>query len=449
VLFPTTEEMMNNWSNKLAWALCLSYGQKTMFSWVTLDGQVGNGGFVQFYYNGYGWYIPTILKGLAHIGEEKVAALIRKAHDLYLRDKDIMDEGMEGDLFGSDLYEQMDELSALDNEYYKISYSVFDVLDPYVRAHPCEFCVDEEGEEIDPLLTGEFRHYYPDGAIRDSFSINKGQLIGRFKRYYPCGQLMEQLVYDAGRFTGEKEEFYETGILKCRTSQVEGKEWIRWEWFFDDGTPEKIEHRTKNFDTMLRDGTFYRSLYWDGMHIGEYKEWYRNGQLRTCYTHLSHHKYTGKYLKYHENGMIEYEIEYDDTGEQVSRYYNPRPTTGELIQICLTADDLEKVKESARKLYSNEYDQYEFREQLISRLEAIDLAGLNEKEKQRLMMIIREAELEDGTNKRPVVGKHLWEINQDAAFYRALAERTKAILDRLLFWFPAGAFQLFAFAPIP
>jgi hypothetical protein len=34
------------------------------------------------------------------------------------------------------------------------------------------------------------------------------------------------------------------------------------------------------------------------------------------------------------------------------------------------------VEETARKLYYNESDQYEFREQLISRLEAIDLAGL-------------------------------------------------------------------------
>jgi antitoxin component YwqK of YwqJK toxin-antitoxin module len=319
VLFPRTEETKERWSNELAWTLRLSYGQKAIWFWTTLDGQVRNGAFVQFYYNGFAYYVPTILKGLSYIGEEKVASLISKAHELYLEKKDVMDEGMEDDLFGSDLYEQMDELTALTDEYYKISCSLFDVLDPYVRTHPNGFCVDEEGKEIDPLLNGDIKTYYPEGGIRDSFYIDKGQLVGRFNRYYPNGQLMEQLVYEAGRFTGEKEVFYEDGILKCRTTRVEGNDWVRWEWFFDDGTPEKIEHRTKDITNLPRQFIYYPSLYEVGVRIGEYKEWYRNGQLQISCTYLGDYIHTGKYLQYHENGMIKYEIDYNEAGERISR----------------------------------------------------------------------------------------------------------------------------------
>src|SRR4051794_22543445 len=57
VLFPRTEETEEaKWSNELAWTLRLSYGQKAIWFWTTLDSQVTNGAFVQFYYNGYAYY---------------------------------------------------------------------------------------------------------------------------------------------------------------------------------------------------------------------------------------------------------------------------------------------------------------------------------------------------------------------------------------------------------
>jgi hypothetical protein len=84
------------------------------------------------------------------------------------------------------------------------------------------------------------------------------------------------------------------------------------------------------------------------------------------------------------------------------------------------------VEETARKLYYNESDQYEFREQLISRLEAIDLAGLSKREKTRLNIIIGETKLIDCTNRRPIIGKYSWKINQDADFFRAMAGTCKS-----------------------
>lgn len=433
-LFPKTPEMMKNWSNGLAWALRLSYGQKAMFYWATLDGQVSNGGFVQFYDNGYARYIPTILKGLAYIGEEKVAAMIRKAHALYLEDEDMTDEGVEDDLFGNDFYEQMDELSLLDNEYYKVSYGVFGVWNNYVRTHPDEFCFDEDGKKIDPLLTGDFQCYHGDGSIRDAFSIDKGRLVGQFKRYYPGGQLLENLWYDNGCFTGEKEEFYETGFLRCRTERVGYKDWIRQEWFFEDGRTERVEHRTRDITNLPRQFIYYPSLYEEGVRIGAYKEWYRNGRLKKSCTHLGNYKYIGKYRAYRENGTFDYEIEYDKAGEEVSRCFSPRPSPDDLVQICLTTDDLEIVKETAQQLYYHESDPYISLDELLSKIEALNVAILSEKEKARLKIIIQETRLTEGINRRSIIGKYYEEVKQDTAYFKALADRAKKILDQLLLW---------------
>ena len=62
----------------------LSYGQKALYYWWYVDAQVTNGGFTQFYYNGYGKYVPTIIKGLKHIGDNKMAGIVNRSYEIYL-----------------------------------------------------------------------------------------------------------------------------------------------------------------------------------------------------------------------------------------------------------------------------------------------------------------------------------------------------------------------------
>jgi len=42
--------------------------RKHFYYWWYVDAQVTNGGFTQFYYNDYGMYVPTIIKGLKQMG---------------------------------------------------------------------------------------------------------------------------------------------------------------------------------------------------------------------------------------------------------------------------------------------------------------------------------------------------------------------------------------------
>ena len=98
----------------------LSPGQKALYFWWYLDGQVTNGGFVQFYYNGYDVYVPAIVEGLEYIGDKKMASLMKLAHKVYLDNKKLVDTARKQDVFGGDLYDQLDGLSDLDDKYYEI-----------------------------------------------------------------------------------------------------------------------------------------------------------------------------------------------------------------------------------------------------------------------------------------------------------------------------------------
>ena len=61
----------------------LSYGQKALYYWWYLDAQVTNGGFAQFYSNGYGHYIPAIINCLEYVGATAMANLAKKAEKVY------------------------------------------------------------------------------------------------------------------------------------------------------------------------------------------------------------------------------------------------------------------------------------------------------------------------------------------------------------------------------
>src|SRR5579862_2515298 len=56
-----------------------SPGQKALWFYWYLDGQVTNGGFIQFYWNGFAKYLPAIIDGLKLIGDNQTIELIQKA----------------------------------------------------------------------------------------------------------------------------------------------------------------------------------------------------------------------------------------------------------------------------------------------------------------------------------------------------------------------------------
>lgn len=272
----------------------LSYGQKALYYWWYVDAQVTNGGFVQFYYNGYGPYVPTIIKGLEHIGDKEMAALIQRAENSYQKNKKQIDKAREADLFGSDLYERLEELSALDDLYYQLHEKTMSVIEKYFRRNPNEIGVDEEGKEFDMNFSGECKTYYGDNAIKEVFCLENGVIHGEFRSFYENGKAKEQIQYSQGVQTGERVEYYENGNKKYTIRKDPVVQQFEHLWYYENGNPRKLEHKKADKDERM----------------GEYKEWYENGQLAKAGSYISAYERDGSWLEFHEDGSKKLEAEF-------------------------------------------------------------------------------------------------------------------------------------------
>jgi antitoxin component YwqK of YwqJK toxin-antitoxin module len=270
---------------------CLSYAQKALYYWWYLDAQVTNGGFVQFYYNGFAHYVPTIIKGLEHIGDKKMAALVAKADRFYQKHKDRFEEEQENDLFESDLYDEFDGLSALDQAYYALNKKTMTLIEKYIRKHPGEICLDENGNEFDSKYSGECRTYYDSHTPKEIFTLLNGVVDGVFTSFYENGQTKEAIVYKNGDPTGERTEWFANG--NTQYTVVHTGALAAHTWYYENGQPKKLEHRPP--------GTNER--------IGEYKEWFDNGQLAKAGTYLSNYERKGAWVEFYSNGNRKLEAE--------------------------------------------------------------------------------------------------------------------------------------------
>ncbi|RYE56778.1 MAG: DUF4375 domain-containing protein [Sphingobacteriales bacterium] len=272
----------------------LSYPQKALLFWLNVDGQVTNGGFVQLYYNRFGRYVPATIKGLLHIGDKTMAELIQKAEDIYQKNKRLMEKAMKKDLFGSDLYERLSEMGELDTKYYKINAETLSNFEKYIRNHPDQFCVDEEGREFDMNYTGEYKVFYNSKKLKDHFYVASGLVDGVFTRYYENGNIQKQSNFIRGVPTGESSEYFENGNKKYTVSIDSESNQLECSSYYENGTPDQLEH--KRIDKNER--------------IGEFKKWYDNGQLAESGTYVSAYQREGKWLEFFKNGQPRKEADF-------------------------------------------------------------------------------------------------------------------------------------------
>jgi hypothetical protein len=114
-----------------------SPGQKTLYFFWYLDGQVTNGGFAQFYFNGYRRYLPIITEGLKLIGDHALLAVIEHAENAYLKNQELINR----QIAGADprpLY-KLNDFEFCNSEYFRIHDSTMSLIEKYGRAHPEEF----------------------------------------------------------------------------------------------------------------------------------------------------------------------------------------------------------------------------------------------------------------------------------------------------------------------
>ena len=116
----------------------LSPGQKVLYFFWYLDAEVTNGGFIQFYWNGYRQYLPPIIDGLKLIGDTELVVLITNADQEYLAHKDKFNSQREMDNW-EPLYNDLKEFEKFDEYYYKIHDKTMELIEKYTRQNTSEF----------------------------------------------------------------------------------------------------------------------------------------------------------------------------------------------------------------------------------------------------------------------------------------------------------------------
>jgi hypothetical protein len=115
----------------------LSPGQKALYFFWYFDAEVTNGGFIQFYWNGYRQYIPPILDGLKLIGDTELLGLVKKADQEYLAHKDKFDSQRQKDNW-KPLYNDLKAFEKFDKHYYKIHDKTMELIEKYARQNTSE-----------------------------------------------------------------------------------------------------------------------------------------------------------------------------------------------------------------------------------------------------------------------------------------------------------------------
>ncbi len=115
-----------------------SHGQKALYFIWYLDAQVTNGGFIQFYWNGFRQYVPPILDGLKLIGDTFMLDLVNKADKEYQANKERFDsEKQKGDW--EPLYDNLKKFEEYDSIYYKTHDKTMELIEKYAKQNANDF----------------------------------------------------------------------------------------------------------------------------------------------------------------------------------------------------------------------------------------------------------------------------------------------------------------------
>lgn len=118
----------------------LSPKQKALHFFWYLDAEVTNGGFIQFYWNGYEVYLPSLKKGLELVGYDELLDVVIRSENEYDKHIDNFEEWREKENWEW-LYENLKEFEQLDDWYYSKSEEHYSVIEKYIRENIDDFII--------------------------------------------------------------------------------------------------------------------------------------------------------------------------------------------------------------------------------------------------------------------------------------------------------------------
>jgi antitoxin component YwqK of YwqJK toxin-antitoxin module len=349
--------------------------QKSLYFWWYLDGQVTNGGFSQFIYNGYDKYFPAILNGLKLLPNKEYYYLVEKVYLYYIQEDLANLDRNKIDYFKNKFYED-DFLSKADSLYFKHNDQLYIDFENFIRENQSQFIqpininfsgeitekkVNEIEESIllaDGIPNGFYtkkindkifeRLKYENGIITEEHKYKNAVLFEKSILNNTNSTKLETIYYTSGVIKEEKlkkiidkhnwnyitrKEFYENGNLSFEF-YIDDEKKNNLKYYFDDGSIQRYSRSWMKKDNSwiteneylicFDDNKKQTLLNGNGVFISKNESEY--GKYEDI-IHCNEYKANGESLFYKNgilwrkenftNGFQEgIQIEYDDNGKE-------------------------------------------------------------------------------------------------------------------------------------
>lgn len=239
--------------------------QKLLYFWWYLDGQVTNGGFSQFLFNGYDRYFQPILNGLKLLPNKTYYELVEKVYLFYLKEQ-----------MGTVDRDQLEKLlSDSTAEYFKINEQLYKDVENFIRDNQTRFI-----KPIEKNYTGRIEHKADN--VLELLEVQNGIPEGKYERY-KNNVIEQETIYSRGKSVIEK---------KFRQGQLHEEK-------KNDDTIKNLEHTL---------------------------EYYPNGKLKSHLKTIIKGRYNQDLIsseKFYDSGIIKQQYWQDDTQKNhIKRYFS-------------------------------------------------------------------------------------------------------------------------------
>ncbi len=262
---------------------------KELYFWLYLDGQVSNGGFEQFYNNGFAYMIPEIKELYQRVGDEKGLEILEQS-EIWYRNRP--KEEVWVDL----------TLQHLDQEFFANEHSSESKIEAYVRANSHWYVRDENGDVFPPNFLGKLVSIDPIRKERRELEVKDNLVVGQVKLFTLNGIPIEEFNFENGKQLGSQKYFDVSGRLEREEILYPEVDYKDIRYFYPSGQV-KISLR-QNLD---------------GTMIGDYSRYHENGSLAFTYHLDDNGNHTDVYFEYYPDGSKMLEV--DRRGEE-PKYIN-------------------------------------------------------------------------------------------------------------------------------
>jgi antitoxin component YwqK of YwqJK toxin-antitoxin module len=281
--------------------------QRFIYAAINVYSQVCNGGFIQYFYNGYGKQFPYFCEGIIKYScPEIVIEIFKKVNSIFEEKvKNFDRKGLDPFSEILNLYHEddprMKELNDLDFNFYKIEKEFFRFFDKFIRLNYSEFTTIKGKVFINEGIN---ETYYDNGILKERFKIENGLIIDKFECFFNNGNLNKRVFYGSdGNGLDSYEYYFENGSRKeFKVKDLNDNSYLM--QFFHDNDQLSLEYDlgqnpftilngwTKEGENILRNGT--------GVYIREYELF--EVKYRDEYDYLNYKRH-GKQFSF-RNGVL-------------------------------------------------------------------------------------------------------------------------------------------------